>query len=345
MITIGVLHNQKVVRMSTFSDAIPKAELHIHIEGSLEPELMFEIGKRNKVEMPFSSVEQVRQAYRFHNLQSFLDIYYQGASVLLKDEDFYDMTLAYLEKCHDQNIVHTEMFFDPQTHTARGVPFETVINGIETARREAASRWNISSLLIMCFLRHLDENSAMACLKQALPYRDKIIGIGLDSSELGNPPEKFARVFEAAEREGFRAVAHGGEEGPPEYIRQCLDVLRVSRIDHGVRSIEDKTLVERLAREQIPLTVCPLSNIRLCVFGKMEDHSIFSLLGKNVLVTVNSDDPAYFGGYLNENFATLEQAFKLDPETVRTLTVNGFKASFLPQSSKEDFISKVRNFT
>ena len=331
--------------MSTFSDAIPKAELHLHIEGSLEPELMFKIGKRNGIKMPFSSVEQVKQAYRFHNLQSFLDIYYQGASVLLMEEDFYDMTLAYLEKCHEQNIVHTEMFFDPQTHTARGVPFETVINGIETARKEAASRWNISSLLIMCFLRHLDENSAMACLKQALPYRDKIIGIGLDSSELGNPPEKFARVFEAAEWEGFRAVAHGGEEGPPEYIRQCLDVLHVSRIDHGVRSIEDKALVERLAREQIPLTACPLSNIRLCVFENMEDHPIFSLLGENVLVTVNSDDPAYFGGYINENFTALEQAFQLDRETVRTLAVNSFRASFLPQSSKEDFISKVQNFS
>jgi adenine deaminase len=327
--------------MSVFTEKIPKAELHLHIEGSLEPELMFALGKRNKIKMPFSSVAEVNNAYKFKNLQSFLDIYYQGAGVLRTEEDFYDMTFAYFKKCSEQNIVHTEIFFDPQTHTNRGIPIETVLDGIEAARKEAQDKWNISSLLIMCFLRHLDEDAAMTCLKQALPYKDKIIAVGLDSSELGNPPEKFQKVFEAAKWEGFRAVAHGGEEGPPEYIRQCLDLLHVERIDHGVRCIEDEELVQRLVRDQIPLTVCPLSNIKLQVFGSMDQHSIMSLYKKNVLVTVNSDDPEYFGGYLNENYAALEQAFTLEKDTIRQLAANSFKASFLSEGEKKKHIMSV----
>ncbi|MBN1648780.1 MAG: adenosine deaminase [Spirochaetales bacterium] len=323
---------------------MPKAELHLHIEGSLEPELMFSLGKRNNVDMPYSSAEEVKKAYNFSNLQSFLDIYYQGAAVLQTEEDFYDMTLAYLRKCHEQHIMHTEMFFDPQTHTARGIPFAVVLNGINAARKKAVQDWNISSCLIMCFLRHLDQDSAITCFREALPFRESIVAVGLDSSELGNPPEKFKRVFEMALHEGFLTVAHGGEEGPPEYVRQCLDLLHVSRIDHGVRSTEDPDLISRLRDEQVPLTVCPLSNIKLRVFDSMRDHSILKLLDAGIPVTVNSDDPAYFGGYVNENYTAVEQAFGMNNETIRRLARNSFEGSFLPQDRKDHFLSILDKF-
>ena len=329
--------------MSALYESLPKTELHLHIEGSLEPELMFEIGKRNNVEMPFASVQDVKKAYRFSNLQSFLDIYYQGANVLINAQDFYDMASAYFRKCKEQNIVHTEIFFDPQTHTHRGIEFGTVMEGLSAAVKDAGENLDISCCLIMCFLRHLDEDSAFETLKRALPFRDSIIAVGLDSSEAGNPPSKFRAVFEKALSEGFLTVAHGGEEGPPEYVRECLDFLKVSRIDHGVRSIEDPDLVKRLADEQITLTVCPLSNTRLKVFKKMEDHSIFDLMDRGVCVTVNSDDPAYFGGYLNENYHALEKAFSPGTRKTAELVVNGFKGSFLPADLKEKYITLINS--
>lgn len=329
--------------MAELYETLPKTELHLHIEGSLEPELMFEIGKRNKTEMPFTSAQDVRKAYDFSNLQSFLDIYYQGTNVLENAQDFYDMTMAYFSKCHKQNIVHAEIFFDPQTHKARGIEFATVMEGLVSAIKDAERSWGISGYLIMCFLRHLCEESAFETLKRALPFGDSIIAVGLDSSEAGNPPAKFRSVFEKALSEGFLTVAHGGEEGPPEYVRECLDLLKVSRIDHGVRSIEDPDLVKRLADEQIPLTVCPLSNTKLKVYEKMKDHSIFRLMERGVLVTVNSDDPAYFGGYLNENFQALDKAFAPGPEKTAELIINGFKGSFLSPDLKKKFISQINS--
>lgn len=268
---------------------LPKAELHVHIEGTFEPELMFAIARRNGVEIPYADVDAVRAAYDFHNLQSFLDIYYAGAQVLLHEQDFYELTLAYLERCHDDNVVHTEIFFDPQTHTERGVAFETVLNGIRRACTEAEQKWGISSLLIMCFLRHLSEESAFATLEQALPHREHIIGVGLDSSELGHPPSKFERVFAAARAAGFLTVAHAGEEGPPQYVWEALDLLKVARIDHGVRSEEDDALMARLIAEQMPLTVCPLSNLKLKVVDNLAEHNLRRLLERGVCVTVNSD--------------------------------------------------------
>jgi len=278
--------------------AMPKAELHIHIEGSLEPELIFELAQRNGVSLPYASVEALRQAYAFTDLQSFLDIYYAGASVLLTEQDFYDMTAAYLARAAADNVRHAEIFFDPQTHTARGVPFRTVIDGIWRACQDSP----VSASLIMCFLRHLSEEEAIATLEQSLPHRDKFIGVGLDSSELGHPPEKFARVFERARGLGLHLVAHAGEEGPPSYIESALDVLKVERIDHGVRCLDDPALVQRLVRERMALTVCPLSNIKLRVFDVMGSHNLRVLLDAGLAVTVNSDDPAYFGGYVNDNY-------------------------------------------
>ncbi len=319
---------------------MPKAELHIHIEGSLEPELIFALAQRNGVSLAYESVESLRAAYAFTDLQSFLDIYYAGASVLLKEQDFYDMTAAYLARAHADQVRHAEIFFDPQTHTARGVPFETVINGIWRACQEGP----ISASLIMCFLRHLSEDEALATLDEALPYRDKIIGVGLDSSEQGHPPEKFTRVFERCRQLGLHLVAHAGEEGPPAYIETALDVLNVERIDHGVRCLEDKTLTLRLAQEQIALTVCPLSNVKLRVFGDMGAHNLIALLDAGLVATVNSDDPAYFGGYMNANFVAVADALPLTVQQAHRLARNSFSAAFLDPAAKQGFIDEVDHY-
>lgn len=322
--------------------ALPKAELHVHIEGTFEPELMFQIAQRNHIEIPYKSVDEVKEAYNFHNLQSFLDIYYAGAKVLIHEQDFYDLTWAYFEKCKQDYVVHTEIFFDPQTHTARGIAFETVLNGIVRACKDAEEKLQISSHLIMCFLRHLTEEEAFETLAQALPYKDKIIGLGLDSSEVGHPPEKFARVFAKARDEGFLIVAHAGEEGPAEYIWQALDLLKVNRIDHGVRSEEDPKLMARLAEERMPLTVCPLSNLKLCVVDDMKQHNIKRLLEQGLCVTVNSDDPSYFGGYMNDNFIAIQEALNLSHEELKTLAIHSFEASFIDEKTKQYWIEKIQ---
>jgi adenosine deaminase len=314
---------------------MPKAELHIHIEGSLEPELIFTLAQRNGVKLPYADVEALRRAYAFTDLQSFLDIYYAGASVLLKEEDFFDMAFAYLEKAAADNVVHAEVFFDPQTHTERGVPIEAVFVGLSHAMRRAHAELGISSSLILCFLRHLSEEAAFATLEQALPYRHHFIGVGLDSSERGHPPEKFARVFARCRELGLHAVAHAGEEGPPAYIESALDVLQVQRIDHGVRCLESSALVQRLARERMPLTVCPLSNVKLCVFKSMADHNLPALLDAGLVATVNSDDPAYFGGYVNDNLiAAFEALPRLGARHAWQLARNSFDASFADEALK-----------
>lgn len=321
--------------------ALPKAELHVHIEGTFEPELMFAIAQRNQIEIPYKSVEEVKQAYNFHNLQSFLDIYYAGAAVLIYEQDFYDLAWAYFEKCAEDNVVHTEMFFDPQTHTDRGVAFATVINGLQRACDDAREKLNISSHLIMCFLRHLTEKAAFETLAQALPYKDQIIGVGLDSSEVGHPPEKFERVFAKAREAGFLIVAHAGEEGPAEYVWQALDLLKVNRIDHGVRSEEDSKLLERLIAEKMPLTVCPLSNLKLCVVDDMAQHNIQRLLQQGVHVTVNSDDPSYFGGYMNDNFFAIAEALDLSHAELKQLAQNSFEASFISAAEKQKWSEQI----
>ena len=323
---------------------LPKVELHIHIEGSLEPELMFALAERNGVKLPYASVEEVRQAYQFTDLQSFLDIYYAGACVLLTHQDFYDMTWAYLLRCQADNVRHTELFFDPQTHTDRGVPFATVIEGITHALRDGETQLGISSKLILCFLRHLSAEAAMHTLEQALPYREHIIAVGLDSSEKGHPPEKFQAVFDRARAEGFLTVAHAGEEGPPEYIRQALDLLKVKRIDHGVQCIHDSALVERLVAEQIPLTVCPLSNIKLCVFDRLDNHNLKQLLDRGVCVTINSDDPAYFGGYIGDNFRASQQALGLDQDDLYQLSLNAINATFLDAAAQQKLRAELENW-
>jgi adenosine deaminase len=314
---------------------MPKAELHIHIEGSLEPELIFALAKRNAMALAYSSVEALRAAYAFTDLQSFLDIYYAGASVLLKEQDFYDMAMAYFRRAAADNVVHAELFFDPQTHTDRGVPFATVIDGLSRACADAKSQLGVSALLIMCFLRHLSEDAAFAALEEAQPHIGKFIGVGLDSSERGHPPEKFARVYARCGELGLHRVAHAGEEGPPEYIRSALDVLKVERIDHGVRCLEDPDLVKRLARERVPLTVCPLSNVKLCVFKSLEEHNLARMLEAGLCATINSDDPAYFGGYMNQNwvetFAALPQ---LTADDARRIAMNSIEASFAPAADK-----------
>jgi len=330
--------------MEHYIHGIPKAELHIHIEGSLEPELMFEIGARNGIKLLFNSLDEVRKAYDFTDLQSFLDIYYEGACVLCHENDFYDMTFAYMKKIHGQNVRHTEIFFDPQTHTDRGIPFETVITGIHNALTDAEEQLGISSRIIMCFLRHLSADSAMKTLEQAIPFRDWIIGVGLDSSEVGNSPAKFQAVFEKALSEGFLTVAHAGEEGPPEYIREALKMLKVSRIDHGVRCIEDDRLVEKLKLEQIPLTVCPLSNVRLCVFDNITEHNLKQLYDLGLCVTVNSDDPAYFGGYIEENYIAVQKAFDLSRDDIFRLTKNAFNAAFLDQNAKQKLLDELEKY-
>jgi adenosine deaminase len=318
-------------------EGMPKAELHIHIEGSLEPELIFALAARNGVTLPYASVEALRAAYAFTDLQSFLDIYYAGASVLLHEQDFYDMTAAYLARAERDNVRHAEIFFDPQTHTARGVPIKVVIDGIHRACQDSP----VSATLILSFLRHLSEEDAFATLEAALPYRDKYIGIGLDSSERGNPPEKFARVYARCKELGFHLVAHAGEEGPPAYIETALDLLHVERIDHGVRCLEDPQLVQRLAREQVALTVCPLSNIKLCVFPEMAQHNLMELLDAGIKVTINSDDPAYFGGYMNDNFIATFEALPLGLSHAHRLSRNAFEAAFLPAQQKQQLLAEV----
>ena len=322
--------------------ALPKAELHVHIEGTFEPELMFAIAQRNQIQIPYQSVEEVKQAYNFHNLQSFLDIYYAGANVLVYEQDFYDLAWAYFEKCAEDRVVHTEMFFDPQTHTERGVEFATVIAGLKRACQDAQQKLGISSQLIMCFLRHLSEEKAFETLEQALPFKDEIIAVGLDSSEVGHPPAKFERVFAKAREEGFLIVAHAGEEGPPEYVWEALDLLKVNRIDHGVRSEEDKQLMARLIAEKMPLTVCPLSNLKLCVVNDMKEHNIRRLLQQGVHVTVNSDDPSYFGGYMNDNFIAIQQALDLSNEELKQLAINSFEASFISDQEKQKWIAEIK---
>lgn len=330
--------------MADFIRGLPKAELHLHIEGSLEPELMFELARRNGVSLPYQSIEDVRRAYVFTNLQSFLDIYYRGAGVLVHERDFYDMTWAYLKRAQADGVRHVELFFDPQTHTERGITFETVVTGIDHALQDGRDQLGLSSGLILCFLRHLSAAAAMETLEQALPFKDKLIAVGLDSSEVGHPPEKFAEVFARARREGFLTVAHAGEEGPPEYIWGALDVLKVSRIDHGVRCIEDPRLVQRLRADQVPLTVCPLSNVKLCVFDCLEEHNLKHLLDLGLCATVNSDDPAYFGGYITDNLIAVQQALNLDRETLSQLARNAFEAAFLSGEQKQLYLDELQRY-
>ena len=323
---------------------MPKAELHIHIEGSLEPELIFALAQRNGVVLNYPSIETLHAAYAFTDLQSFLDIYYAGASVLLADQDFYDMTWAYLQRAHADHVLHTELFFDPQTHTARGVEFGVVVKGIQRALKDAYIEWGMTGGLIMCFLRHLSEEEAFLTLEQALPYREHIIGIGLDSSERGHPPEKFARVFARCKNLGFHLVAHAGEEGPPAYIETALDLLQVERIDHGVRCIDDAVLMQRLVSLAMPLTVCPLSNIKLCVFEKMSQHNLLTLLDAGLVITINSDDPAYFGGYINANFVAVAEALPLQRHHARQLARNSFTAAFIDADLKKKYLTQVDTF-
>ena len=330
--------------IKNFIEGIPKAELHLHIEGTFEPELMFEIARRNHFSIPYQSVEELKNAYNFNNLQEFLDIYYAGASVLLHEQDFYDLTWAYLMKVHEQNLIHTEIFFDPQTHTDRGVSFDTVIQGIHNALVDGEKKLGISSKIIMCFLRHLDEAAAFDTLEQALHYKEWIVGVGLDSSEIGHPPSKFERVFSKALAEGFITVAHAGEEGPAEYVWEALNLLKVSRIDHGNRSLDDDQLIQHLAETQIPLTVCPLSNLELKVVDDLKDHPLLQLLDSGLMVTINSDDPAYFGGYMNVNYIQIATALNLSKKQITELAKNSFKSSFLSKSEKEKLIQQVESY-
>lgn len=315
-------------------ERLPKCELHIHIEGSLEPELMFDLATRNKIKLPFDSVEAVRRAYQFSQLQDFLDIYYQGMSVLITEQDFFDLAWAYLKRAKADNVRHVEMFFDPQGHTARGVSFATVLNGLHRACREAAGQLGVQASLIMCFLRHLSEAEAQSTLDQALAYKDRIIGVGLDSSERGHPPSKFRNVFRRAKDNGFHLVAHAGEEGPPEYVWEALDILGVERVDHGNRALEDARLVDRLARERVPLTVCPLSNLKLCVVRELRQHPLRAMMEKGLTVTLNSDDPAYFGGYVNDNYRAVQAALGLSAADVIAIARNGFKAAIMPEDAR-----------
>ena len=324
-----------------FIRRLPKAELHMHIEGSFEPELMFEIAQRNGVAIPFDSVDALRAAYDFEDLQSFLDIYYQGMAVLQREQDFYDLTFAYLNRAKQDGIVHAEIFFDPQGHTSRGIEFETVLDGIWRALQDGRYELGVSSRLIMCFLRHLNEQDALETLRQAMPYRDRIAGVGLDSGEVGHPPSKFERVFSQARDAGFIAVAHAGEEGPPSYVREALDLLQVTRIDHGNRALEEPELIERLAEEQIPLTVCPLSNLKLCVVQDIREHPLKRMLDAGLIATVNSDDPAYFGGYLLDNLIAVRDALHLNTENIVTLAKNSITASFADEEDKARWIEDI----
>ena len=333
-----MLENTEIIN---FIKNTPKSELHLHIEGTLEPEHMFELAKRNNVLIPYKNAEEVKSAYNFHNLDSFLDIYYQSSKVLINEQDFFDLTWAYILKCKKDNVVHTEIFFDPQSHVGRGIDFDTVINGIYKALKKAKDELNISSKIIMCFLRHLDEESGFKVLDQALKHKDKIFGVGLDSSELGNPPKKFEKLFKKASEQGFITVAHAGEEGPTEYIWDSINLLKVKRIDHGVQCLKDEKLVEELKKTQIPLTVCPLSNLKLRVFDKLENHNLKKMLKRGLKVMVNSDDPAYFGGYLNKNLTLVQSALNLSMEEVKTLIINSFESSFLDDIKKKEWINKI----
>ncbi len=327
-----------------FIEQLPKAELHLHIEGTFEPELMFQLAERNGIELPYADVASLHAAYDFNELQDFLDIYYQGMNVLRTEQDFYDLTWAYLEKVAEQAVRHVEIFFDPQGHLERGIAFETALNGIYAALQKGQQIHGISFGLIMCFLRHLPEEDAMKTLELALPHRDKIIGVGLDSSERGNPPSRFERVFAKARDAGFHIVAHAGEEGPPEYIDQALDLLQVERVDHGNSSLQDPALVKRLADAQTPLTVCPLSNTRLCVVDDMQNHPLPRMLDADLLVTVNSDDPAYFGGYLNANFHAISGLLENDPTTLAELAKNSFRAAFIDDDQKRRLLAEVDDY-
>ncbi|MFT7592227.1 MAG: adenosine deaminase [bacterium] len=323
---------------------IPKAELHLHLEGSFEPELMFEIAKRNNITLAYDSIESLKEAYKFNNLQEFLDIYYTGAQVLIHEQDFYDLTWAYLTKVHSQNVVHVEVFFDPQTHTDRGIEFDVVINGIYRALEKAKQEFNISYKLIMSYLRHLSEDEAFKTLESSLPFKDWIDGVGLDSSEMGNPPSKFVNVFKASADHGYKLVAHAGEEGPADYIWEALDLLKVVRIDHGNRCLDDEALVQRLLDKNIPLTLCPLSNVELKVIQKMEDHPVAKMLQKGILATIHSDDPAYFGGYMNENYYETAKALNLNTQQLKQLAMNAFKASWLSDEAKKNHIRQVKDY-
>ncbi len=330
--------------MLDFINNIPKAELHLHIEGSLEPELMFFLAKRNNIQLPYKNIQEVKDAYNFTNLQSFLDLYYNGAKVLITQQDFYDLTFEYLKKCYKQKILHTEIFFDPQTHTHRGVEFSTIINGIKQALIDAKNEFKISSKLIMCFLRHLSQEDAFKTLEQALEFKEDIVAIGLDSSEINNPPSKFQKVFKKAKDLGFKLVAHAGEEASYEYINEALDLLQVHRIDHGVQATKSQQLMQKLKQTQIALTVCPLSNTKLKIFKTMQEHNIKRMLDFGINVTVNSDDPAYFGGYLNENFIAIYKAFNLTKEEIIQLAKNSFNSSFISKDEKEKYIKQIEEF-
>ena len=327
--------------IAKFIREVPKTELHLHIEGTLEPELMFDLAKRNNIKIPYSNVNEVKSAYNFSNLETFLNIYYEGSKVLINEKDFFDLTWSYAVKCREDNIVHTEIFFDPQAHLSRGIKFETVINGINKALLKANKEFGLTYKIIMCFLRHLDEKSAFKVLDQAIEHKDKIIAVGLDSSEKGNPPSKFKNVFKKAIKEGFLTVAHAGEEGPPEYIWEAINLLEVKRIDHGVQCLKDEKLTKELVKKQIPLTVCPLSNIKLCVFKNLREHNLKDLLNAGLMVMVNSDDPAYFGGYLNENLVKSQAALNLSKNELKTLIINSFKSSFLSEEKKMQWIKKI----
>ena len=331
--------------MNAFIQGLPKVELHLHIEGSLEPELLFELAQRNNIDIPYESPQELRKAYEFEDLQSFLDIYYQGANALRTEQDFYDLTWAYLERCKADNVIHTEIFFDPQTHTDRGIEFDTVINGIHRAMQDGNEQLGITSQIIACFLRHLSEESAIETLQSIIKHQDKIIGVGLDSSELGHPPEKFKRAFQQAKDAGLLTVAHAGEEGPAQNIVDSVEMLSVSRVDHGVRCVEDESLMDALIESKMPLTVCPLSNIKLCVFDEMEQHNIVDLLRKGVAVTINSDDPAYFGGYMTDNFMAVSNAHPMTKSELAQFTINAINASFISEALKAKYRAQVADYS
>mgnify|MGYP003979945733 FL=1 len=325
-------------------EKMPKAELHLHIEGTMEPEMCFELAKRNHIELEYTSVDELRDAYQFKNLQDFLDIYYQGCKVLVEEQDFYDLTWAYLEKAYQQNVRHTEIFFDPQAHTTRGIPFKRVVDSITHAMEDAESKFGITSGLIFCILRHMDIESALATVDEAIKYKDQLLGIGLDSTEVGLPPNLYREVFKRAREAGFKAVAHAGEEGPPEYVWKALDILKIDRLDHGNRSLEDDRLVERLVEEQMALTVCPLSNLKLKIVNDMSEHPLKIMLDKGLKATVNSDDPAYFGGHINANYLAVSKALNLDANDLYTLARNSFEASFLSAELATTYISELDEF-
>lgn len=332
------------MNLDKFIEGLPKTELHLHIEGSFEPELMFKIAERNKIKLKFNSIEEVKSAYKFNNLQEFLDIYYAGANVLITEEDFYDLTMAYFRKINSENVIHTEIMFDPQTHTDRGVKFSTVINGIKNAQDQAKIDYGISSKLIMSFLRHLSEESAYKTLEQSKEYKNLITAVGLDSSELGNPPSKFEGVFAEANEEGYKIVAHAGEEGPASYVWEALNLLKVDRVDHGNKSLDDDNLVKTLVKNKVPLTVCPLSNIMLKNVESIENHPISKMLEKGIVATINSDDPAYFGGYMNDNYKAITAGLNLTKSDLYKLTLNSFNSAFLNSEEKNESIQKLDEY-